>query len=154
MESLYFQKFNRQRSTSLDIWSDWIQHLSCPTSPYVLVNPIINIGNIEHFYLSYRIRHSPWQADECIFGSCSGHSGWTSLPGDSRIPLQTVSKRSRLSENLSSIAPWETLQNLNNSQFQPANPLKFSITTSNSSLFTSIFYDSKKTDSEPSALKI
>ena len=66
----------------------------------------------------------------------------------------TIFKRSRSAESLSSLAPWETIQYLNNSQFQPANPLKFSITAPNSSLFTSKFYDSKKTDSELTALKI
>ena len=40
---------------------------TCPTSPYVLVNLIINIGNSQNFYLSYSIRHSPWRADEWIF---------------------------------------------------------------------------------------
>ena len=30
-----------------------------PTSPYVLVNSIINIGNSQNFYSSYSIRHSP-----------------------------------------------------------------------------------------------
>ena len=62
---------------------------TCSTSPYVLVNSIIDIGNIQHFYSSYSIRalrHSPWQADKCVFGGCSGHSGRTGLPGDSRIP--------------------------------------------------------------------
>ena len=68
--------------------------------------------------------------------------------------LHTIFKRSRSSDSLSSLAPWGTLQYLKNSQFQPANPLKFSITAPNSSLFTSKLYDSKKTDSELSALKI
>ena len=61
--------------------------------------------------------------------------------------LHTIFKRSRSSDSLSSLAPWMTLQYLKNSQFQPANPLKFSITTPNSSLFTSKLY-------EISALKI
>ena len=38
-----------------------------PTSPYVLVNSIINIGNSQNFYSSYSIRHLPWRADEWIF---------------------------------------------------------------------------------------
>ena len=38
-----------------------------PTSPYVLVNSIINIGNSQNFYSSYSIRHLPWRADEGIF---------------------------------------------------------------------------------------
>ena len=38
-----------------------------PTSPYVLVNSILNIGHCQNFYSSYSIRHSPWRADEWIF---------------------------------------------------------------------------------------
>ena len=82
----------------------------------------------------------------------SGHSGRTSLPGHSRIPQPTVSKRSRSSENLSSLAHLHGRHN-NNSQFQPASPFKFSLTTPNSSLFSFKFYDSKKTDSELNTLK-
>ena len=45
---------------------------TCPTSPYVLVNSIINIGNSQNFYTSYSIRHSPWRADEWIFPVLKG----------------------------------------------------------------------------------
>ena len=38
-----------------------------PTSPYVLVNSILNIGNSQNFYSFYSIRHSPWRVDEWIF---------------------------------------------------------------------------------------
>ena len=36
----------------------------CPTSPYVLVNSIINIGNVK---FSTRPAYLPWRADEWIF---------------------------------------------------------------------------------------
>ena len=83
----------------------------------------------------------------------SGHSGRSSLPGHSRIPMATAStKRSRSSENLSSLSHLQVRQN---SKFQPASPFKFSLTTPNSSLFSFKFYDSKtkKTDSDRSNLK-
>ena len=38
-----------------------------PTSPYVVVNSIIYIGNSQNFYSSCSLRHLPWQADKCIF---------------------------------------------------------------------------------------
>ena len=76
----------------------------------------------------------------------SGHSGRSSFPGHSRIPQPAVSsKRSRSSENLSSLAHLHRKQN---SQFQPASPFKFSLTTPTSSLFSFKFYDSKSKKSE------
>ena len=44
---------------------------SRPTSPYVLVNLINNIGNSQNFCLSYSTRHSPWRVDEWIFPALS-----------------------------------------------------------------------------------
>ena len=38
-----------------------------PTSPYVLVNSIIYIGNGQNFYSSCNMKHSPCRADEWIF---------------------------------------------------------------------------------------
>ena len=84
----------------------------------------------------------------------SSHSGRSSLPGHSRIPQATVSsKRSRSSENLSTLSHLQAKQN---SQFQPASPFKFSLTTPTSSLFSFKFYESKmkKSDSEPGNLKL
>ena len=155
--SLYFQKFNRHWSTSLYILTDWIQR----------------------FYLSYITicfgKFNNWHWKQSTFLFILQHKGLKALAMASgqvcfrrllrsfrkdrftrwqQDTLHTIFKRSRSSESLSSLAPWETLQYLNKSQFQPANPLKFSITVPNSSLFTSKFYDSKKTYSELSALKI
>ena len=152
--SLYFQKFNRHWSTSLYIWTDWTQR----------------------FYLSYITicfgKFNNWHWKQSTFLFILQHKGLKALAMASgqvcfrrllrsfrkdrftrwqQNTLHTIFERSRSSESLSSLAPWETLQYLNNSQFQPA---KFSITVPYSSLFTSKFYDSKKTDSELSALKI
>lgn len=83
----------------------------------------------------------------------SGHSGRSSFPGHSRIPMATVSsKRSRSSENLSSLSHLHAKQN---SQFKAASPFKFSLTTPTSSLFSFKFYDpkSKKSDADLGSLK-
>ena len=85
--SLYFQTSNRHWSTSLYIWSDWIQHRK---SPLTNINRVIQEGQV------YQVTAG------------------------------------------------------NNSQFQPVNPLKFSLTTANSSLmavFFQILWLKKKTQS-------
>ena len=52
--------------TMCDGWKI-LKFFTHPTSPYVLVNSILNIGNSQNFHSSYSIRHSPWRADEWIF---------------------------------------------------------------------------------------
>ena len=155
--SLYFQKFNRHWSTSLYIWTDWIQR-------FYLSYITICFGKFNNWHwrqstFLFILQHKGLKALAIASGQVCFRRLLRSFRKDrftrwQQNTLHTIFKRSRSSESLSSLAPWETQQYLNNSQFQPANPLKFSITAPYSSLFTSKFYDSKKTDSELSALKI
>ena len=155
--SLYFQKFNRHWCTSLYIWTDWIQRF------YLFYITIcfgkFNNWHWKHSTFLFILQHKGLKALAMASGQVCFRRLLRSFRKDrftrwQQNTLHTIFKRSRSSESLSSLAPWETQQYLNNSQFQPANPSKFSITAPYSSLFTSKFYDSKKTDSELSALKI
>ena len=67
-----------------------LKFFTCPTSPYVLVNSILNIGNSQNFYSSYSIRHSPWRADEWIFQALRGFF-WAAKTTTGRRQSKTLS---------------------------------------------------------------